>query len=1078
MNKKLIHSLFEGKVEQYKTNVAIESALGNFTYDQLNNITNKIAFLLRNYSNKQDCVATYFNQELFYIFSIIGVFKSGGIYVPVDKKYKRNHWRELFETVQPQVILTSKEHITDIETFSEIFNYKVPNIILFDWKENSLDFWYYKKEEEKKIDVAAFNKNITLPEMTGEEANYIFFTSGSTGSPKMVLGKHKSLSHFIHWESEAFEVTEKDRVGQFTSFSFDASLRDVFLPLVNGGTICIPPQEIRANIVKLCQWMRKSKITLIHTVPTFFRLLLSEDNTTEEFHLRHVFLAGEKLYKRDVINWQNKYGNKTKITNFYGATESTLIKTFYTVKEKITGDFSDPLSVGKPISKTVILILNSNNKLCRIGEKGEIFIKTPFLSKGYFKNPIETSKRFLQNPLSSTPDIIYKTGDFGQYDKDRNIIVLGRKDAIVKLNGVRIDLNSIEQVILSIEEIADVKCILHDRGEDSNLVCFYKANVNLDKAVQVHCSEFLSFYEVPSLYIHLEDFPTNANGKVDIQALKNKIKEQRTQKVKRTNWSKIQEDIVNIWQSILKIDTISIEDNFFLIGGQSINAIQLIAAYQKFFEVELNLNDIFENPVLESHEYLILKSKKKDYIEIKKNEIVDKIPLSFSQKSIWTACQLFGSETYNMPSYIKLPSDIDQELFEKAVYKTIERHEILRTVFKQHGEETYQSVISNEDFNFKIKYTDFSEKLDAEKNAMVYVNNDSYIPFDLEKGPLIRATVIKIDQNYSLFYYNMHHLISDAESIKLLSSDIMSFYNLLNGTRVEAIPELRIQYKDYAIWQNETIKNYNDQEKYWLSIYKNNIPKLTLSIAKSNHVEKYKGKMLYSQINEVLFDKISAFNQANSLTFYIQFYTALSILIYKYSHEKDIVIGSPFSSRSHWDLKEQIGLHLNTLAIRSKIDKKQSLIQYFEDVKKNVLRAQENKDYPFDLLVQNVNTNKGSLTNPIFKVFLVVNHIDVESKLELEQEDPIVETKTKFDISFRFTVLKNKVNYSLIFNNSIFEESDIVNFNKDFLKLLEYIIDNPQTTIAESENILKTEIDQEEHDSFKEQFEAHFSEDF
>ncbi len=1079
MNKKLIHSLFENKVLQYNSNVAIETSSGNFTYDQINIISNKISFLLQEHTNTGDCVAVYFKKELFYIFSVLGIFKSNTVYVPIDKKYNKNHWKEVFETIKPKVFLISREYVSDLKYYSDFFGYDIPMVILFYLDEGSIGFSIYKDEQEEKIDLDSLSSDKTNISINEEDSNYIFFTSGSTGAPKMVLGQHKSLSHFIHWQSNEFEITEKDRLGQLTSFSFDASLRDIFVPLINGATICIPPENIRSNIIKLCQWFRDQKITLIHTVPTFFRLILSEDNIKNSFYLRHIFLAGEKLYNKDIINWQNKYGCDTAITNFYGATESTLIKSFYTVNKKLVGNSSNLLPVGKPISNTAILIFNEDNKLCRIDEKGEIFIKTPFLSKGYYKNPLETSKKFIQNPLSTNKEIIYKTGDYGKYDKDRNSIVLGRIDSVVKVNGVRVDLNAIEKVILSKEEVIDVKCILSVRDENSILACFYKAKANLDKEIQSHCSEYLSNYELPSLYFYLPDFPINANGKVDIQVLKTKVNEFGSQGTLGVELNETQEKLAGIWKSILKIENINAVDNFFLRGGQSINAMQLITAYQKEFDVVVNLDDIFENPTLESHENLISNAKKENFKPIKRNHDIEKIPLSFAQKSMWIACQLSGSEVYNMPSHIQLSIDDDYDVFEKALCKAIERHEILRTVFQNDGDEVYQFVIPFDDFDFKLGYIDFSNESNAEDKAREYIENDSYKPFDLEKGPLIRAKILKVNHEHTLFYYNMHHLICDAESIEFLYSEIVRFYESLKNNTEEVIPELKIQYRDFAIWQNELAKSYDAQEQYWLSIYDDQIPEFNLSIAKKlSSSDRYQGKMIKSHINKDLFRKITEFNEKNISTFYIHFYTVLGILLFKYSHNKDIIIGSPFSSRSHWDLKNQIGLHLNTLAIRSKIIRKQSFVSYVKQVRKSVFEAQENKDYPFDLLLQKINNRKGITDNPLFNVFLVVNKLNIDGSDETSLEDLVMDTRAKFDISFRFTLFKNKADYSLIFNNSIFEESDMIKFNQEFLTLLEFTINNPFATISQCENFLKTEIAQEEHRSFKEQFISNYSEDF
>ncbi|MFP7658489.1 amino acid adenylation domain-containing protein [Chryseobacterium proteolyticum] len=534
MNKKVLHYLFENIAEEKSANIAVRTETKSVSYSELNSQANRLADLLAHFSiKKEDIITTFLDDRLAQLIAILGIFKSGSVYLPLDQKYSQNYWEELYTKIQPKVLLISKSNFNSFFQYDSLFEYNIPTIIAVDSNDGELIFSEYRKNEgiyiENEIDreLSIYNKDIVVE---GEDSNYIFFTSGSTGKPKAVLGSHQSLSHFIHWESKELAITEKVKVGQLTSLSFDASLRDIFVALINGGTICFPSKEIKEDSALLLQWLRNEKITLLHTIPTMLRLLspihnAAETVTSDEFpELEYILLAGEKLYAKDITNWRKLYGQNTTIINLYGATESTLVKSFYRIENNLNRNSEEVLPVGQPISNTRILLVNEANELCRINEKGGIYIKTPFLSKGYYHDPVLTAEKFVQNPLSQEKDIVYKTGDYGKYDSERNVIVIGREDGMVKLNGVRIDMNSIETVILKLNDIHTVKCMIYNSDSiSSSLVCFYESNTVTEDDLRMHCSKYLSVYEMPSVIFRLKEFPVNANGKIDTVNLQNSI---------------------------------------------------------------------------------------------------------------------------------------------------------------------------------------------------------------------------------------------------------------------------------------------------------------------------------------------------------------------------------------------------------------------------------------------------------------------------------------------------------------------------------------------------------------------------
>ncbi|QHI35450.1 Tyrocidine synthase 3 [Kordia antarctica] len=1049
-NKKLVHTLFEHCAEQYPEKVAVETSTTHFSYQQVNTIANQIAKLIHQYAGKDDVVAMYASQEILYIFSLIATFKAGAVYLPLDKKYRKNHWASLFETIKPNVVFVEQNQLANFEHYNELFEYNIPTVFIVEVNTSGIQLSKY--EDILKVQINFEDEtvpNFVFDEASGEDSNSIFFSSGSTGKPKAILGRHKSLGHFINWQTNEFNVTENDRVGQLVSFSFDASLRDIFLSLANGATLCIPSQEIRSDIVQLSKWMRAQKISLAHMVPTFCRLILSEDTSKEPFLLRYLFLSGEKLYEKDIYNWQQKYGSNTKLVNFYGATESTLIKTFYIADKEIESISSELLSVGKPIANTAILIINAQGKLCKSGEEGEIYIRTPFLSKGYYKDVAATAERFVQNPLKEEHEIVYKTGDYGQYDTDWNTTVLGRIDAMTKLNGVQVNLNAIENTILKNATVKSIKCSIQTQESQVRLICFYTAKKEINDALFKHSQAYLSEYEMPSLFIHLDRFPLNANGKIDEKALIDNLRNTAKNKSSK-KLNILQQKIVAIWQNILDEETVFLQDNFFQIGGNSISAMRLITAYQKEFNVAITFAEIFESPFLKSHEELIEKANKTSFVSIAKSESTGKIPLSFSQRNMWIACQISGSAIYNMPAYLYMNlNDDEYKLFEKAILQTIKRHEVLRTTLKVENDEAYQDITPFNEFNFSIPTIDLTNTETPEQNAFQHINEDKFLPFDLENGPLIRAQRIKIAANTYIFYYNIHHLVGDVWSLDILIQDILSYYSYYKGETTEMLPELPIQYKDYVYWQTTQLETdiFKNHKKYWKHTLANELPILELPSNKQRPLtQSYNGYKLFFYFDKETSSSIQDFSKNSGGTLFMFLLTSLKVLFYRYTGQRDLLIGSPVSGREHTDLSNQIGLYVNTLPIRTQIDENISFKELFEKVKRNLLETYAHQMYPFDKLIEDLDIKRDTSRSLLFDILIVLqNTFNTNTNLEIASDEIMTindggKAVARFDLTFTFIEVGNHIKLELIYNEDIHDHEMMSGLLYDYQQLCKNIL--------------------------------------
>ncbi len=439
-----------------------------------------------------------------------------------------------------------------------------------------------------------------LPPIHGEDAAYIFFTSGSTGVPKGVLGCHQGLSHFLQWQRQTFAIGPRDRVAQLTSLSFDVLLRDVFLPLTSGGTLCLPEEGDQAHVLA---WLAREGVTVVHAVPTLLQTWLTQESTGVDLgKLRWLFLAGEPLSGALVQTWRDRFPGGAEVVNLYGPTETTLVKCFH----RVTGELQPGLQpVGMALPQTQALVLNAAGQPCGIGEVGEVVLRTPFRTLGYLNAPEEMRRHFVPNRFreGDASDLLYYTGDRGRYRPDGSLDLLGRLDDQLKIRGVRVEPGEVKAVLD--EHPAVQACFVTGRKDahgDDSLVAYVVTRSGHPVAI----GELRSFLGarlpaalVPSEWQFLDDLPRLPNGKVDRSALPTSAGAHRDPAVAHVApRTTIETRLADIWQEILGVTQVGIHDNFFDVGGHSLKAMQLVSRIRREFGVALPLRRIFEGPTL------------------------------------------------------------------------------------------------------------------------------------------------------------------------------------------------------------------------------------------------------------------------------------------------------------------------------------------------------------------------------------------------------------------------------------------------------------------------------------------------
>ncbi|WP_343914935.1 condensation domain-containing protein, partial [Aquimarina litoralis] len=696
-------------------------------------------------------------------------------------------------------------------------------------------------------------------------------------------------------------------------------------------------------------------------------------------------------------------------------------------------------------------------------------------------------EKFIDHPFKEG-ERLYRSGDLARWLSDGSIAFMGRKDDQVKIRGHRIELGEIEEVLLSRSWITQAVVVVQDFDGDKSLVAYVVSEGDLDKkALRSGLSKELPDYMVPGYYVSMDSLPLTSNGKVDRRSLPEVLESDMIKEELIAPRNVLEKKLVEIWKEILGIDRIGITNDFFELGGHSLKATRLITEYYEEFNVKLSIKDIFSYSTIQSHSNLLKSAKKTEFVTIQKVEKAESYPLSDTQRRLWIASQYSkGSEAYNMPSYFVLDNQYDINTFKAAIYSTIERHEILRTIFREDASgEVRQWVLPVEKIAVDIDYKDYRKDNNIDQKIELDITEDMYKPFDLENGPLIRMSLLQTSDDTYVFYYNMHHIISDGWSMEILANDVLAYYYAIKKEQKANLPELKIQFKDYASWLTKFKKeNFEDHKSYWLKKFKGEIPKLTLSISKQRPMVKtYNGGICRGEIDENTFNKLLRKIEESNTSIYMHLLAMVNILLYRYSYSKDLIIGSPISGRIHPYLKNQIGCYVNTVAQRFFINENEDYSSFLDTVKESVLETQDYQMYPFDLLIEDLKVNKDLSRNPLFDIMLVMNQNlkDVEeneNNTQSLQVSSVDSSKSKFDLTFYFNIHQKKANCNIVYNKDLFEGEEIEKLLLDFLSITELVTKDDSLLIKDYCNSIIDEVEKQEQVFFFDEVNAAISEDF
>jgi amino acid adenylation domain-containing protein len=1031
-----IHQLFEAQVERTPDAIALIFEHQELTYQQLDFRANQLANYLQTLGVKPDVlVGICVERSLEMVVGLLGILKAGGAYVPLDPHYPVERIEYMLENGQIELLLTQQSLIKSLPIHAQ-------RMVCLD------------TDWERIEAVAASHSRVAI--VTPDRIAYVIYTSGSTGKPKGVAINHRGVVNFLTSMQQQPGIAPTDTLLSVTTLSFDIAVLEIFLPISFGARMVLVSRDTSMDGRKLAAAIEQLGITMMQATPATWKLLL---NDGWKGHPQLKILSGGESISSDLA--AELLARSASVWNLYGPTEATIWSTIY----RITGQ-EHSIPIGKPIANTQVYILDAQMQPCPIGVPGELYIGGDGLAKGYLNQPDLTQAKFIPNPFGLDKSArLYKTGDLARYLSDGNIEFLGRIDNQVKIRGFRIELGEIESILSSHPQVKQAVAIaIDDSARGDKYLAAYVVEQDFTNLTNRDLREFLQAklpdYLIPSTFVMLDTLPLTPNGKVDRRALPAPNGGRDGDREYVAPQTEDEQIIANIFANILGIENVGIHDNFFELGGHSLLATQLISRLRQIFEVEISLRTVFESSSVAQLKQTIDRLR----IEVQELSIpkierispdIDEIPLSYAQERLWFIDRLEGaSAIYNMPIAMRLTGALNLDAFQQSIAEIVSRHEVLRTSFVIVNGTPVQMI--NPSASVKVEAIDLQhlEQNERELFLQEQIQISAITPFDLEIAPLIKCSLFQSSDSDYLFCLNMHHIVSDGWSIDLFRQELSILYSAYCAGKGSPLPPLEVQYADFSLWQREWLSGarLKQQLAYWVSQLQGAPTLLQLPTDRSRpHAQSYRGATQRSRFDRKSTQKIKALSRQKNSTLFMTLLGVFATLLYRYSGQSDISIGSPIASRNRHEIEPLIGFFVNTLVLRTKFEDNLSFEQLLKQLRATTIAAYEHQDLPFQQIVEALQIERSMSHSPLFQVMFVLQNEIGEIELpgikltEVNSKNTIA----KFDLTLSIQESSLGLDCEWEYNTDLFDGATIERMINHFENLLSAIVANPHQMVSE-----------------------------
>jgi len=1004
--EKTFIDLFQEQVEKFHLKEALKDNYKTYSYSQLNTLSNQIAeYLITTYGYDKSPIAVLLGRSANIVIVLLGILKSGRSYIPLDPAFPEDRLNYIIDNSQIKILINEKDYTLNTSGDIEIISFET---IL------------------EKIN--GFTGNFSSITSSNDTA-YIIYTSGSTGNPKGVEIGHQSLLNFLTSIQKEPGVQSSDIFFSVTTYSFDISILEFFVPLLSGATLYVANQEILSDPNTIIQKIGEVQPTIIQATPSFYQMLFNAEWLGDK---QLKILCGGDLLSEALA--EKLIQNNLEVWNMYGPTETTI----WSSAKKLEHS-KEASNIGKPINNTQFYILDSFFAPKPIGTSGVIYIAGDGLAKGYYRNDTLTHEKFIQNPFNPA-SLLYETGDVGKWNTKGEIEFLGRNDNQVKIRGYRIELGDIEAHLNQIFGIRESVVIAKKGNQQEAFLVAYilKDGQEIDtNEITTALKVNLPHYMIPNVIIPLNEFPLTPNQKIDRKNLMQRaIEEDKMEDDFKAPNSNLEKTLSQYWKEVLNTNLeISINDNFFALGGHSLNAVRLAGLITKNLMFNVTLKTIFDYPTIELMAHNLETLKPNNEISIPITSLKTDFNITPSQKELWIACQDFQkSIAYNMVAVFEINGIVSPDRINNSISQLIIENEILRTNFIERKGEVFQKINDQQAVAFKV--TEIGTK---KENADQIIQEYIETPFDLEHDLLLKMMLVHTSENTSILVFCTHHIIIDGVSLEFITKEFIQKYNQSDSVNKKQ----SIQFKDYAVWLTSNSDNTESLD-FWEEYLKGYVQKEIIN-KDFNLVEKSQnGAHFYDEFTSKETKALKQFAQQQKSTPHNVVISVLNILFHKINDLNDIVIGTVNSGRNLADISTMIGMFVKTLPLRVQLNESTEFLSLLRQVQKNMLLMDKYQDYPsklkkeilFDLLV--------TYQNPDFSFQNAIKLDNMELKYV-----PADTNYSRLPLLFNFFESNKRLKLDVSYNSNKFEEITIVFLVTTFKKLLFQIIEKPSITLSE-----------------------------
>jgi amino acid adenylation domain-containing protein len=1034
-----IPARFEQQVLLYPERTAVADADSTITYRALNGRANRIAWAILSLCGEGSApVALLIGNGVRVAAAMLGVLKAGKFYVPLDVSQPMPRTAAILAECRPVLLIADGKTMQHAEALCASCNPSGVRLLNLDAFESDYS------EENPGLAISC------------RDLAYVLYTSGSMGSPKGVMQDHRYVLHLTMAYTNSSRMSPRDRLALLYSPSFAGAVRDIYCALLTGAELAIFDVK-REGMLGLAEWLRRSQITVFFAVATMFRhfcRLLTPDDRFPS--LRLIELGSETVYASDVHLYQRNFSeNCTLVVNLGGSEISPICQYLVHAGSRIEGS---TVPAGYAAEDIELLLWDAQGKPVALGTAGEIVVRSRYLCLGYWGRPELTEAAFMPDPEGGDRRL-FRTGDLGRLLPDGCLLHLGRRDLQVKIRGYRVEVAEVETCFMATGLVreAAVTAWLDSSGEQNLVAWLVPARSDAPPAIselRTLVAATLPDYMVPARFVFMESLPITQSGKLDRRALiEQRPHVQQSDTAGVAPRTAVEARLKEIWSELLPREPIGIHESFFDLGGNSLLALQVVARISAAFRVMLPHNCLFECSTLEKLAEVVEQARNLNEDEVLRPSLPGaEALLSLAQQRLWVLAEMQGpSENFNMVRLFQLEGTLDLVVLGKALTEIGRRHASLRSSFRMVGNGPVQVIAPESEGVLSV--VDLRHVAEGQREAALVasINVANSLRFDIAVGPLWSMRVIRLPRNRHVLHLVMHHIISDDWSVQVLLREISTVYTGFLAGEVDPIPKLPVQYADYAAWQRRwlTHERTTKQIEYWRDHLQGAPPVVELPLDRPRQAGgDFRADSVRVHIDREITLWLRRFSQRSETTLFVSLLAAYAMLLSRYGHSEDVVIGTVLANRYPVETETLIGFFVSTIALRLKWREGASFREIQACAHRAAVNGYAHADVPFDQVVDALKLDRRAPYSPVFQTLFVMQNVPrqvlaLPNVLTTPMDPAQPSAGATYDLVLSLNDTGAELRGTLEFNTVLFDIATIERMATRFNTLLAGIVQAP-----------------------------------